>query len=221
MAIGTLLMCSAKEAPFPHPSYEPLHAHGSLVSTRFARTVSASKARYQGSADNSLHKASYGGRSCRAWYGNTGPCRSFCVSQVHRPVAAAMLRPRARPYDGGSARQVLLDASPLMRADMIARPPCPMEQQTRLISRQTAVHVKARDYRAQGVCRIILLFPLRYHLSINVPLMHGARSGLIRVCVVLFGKTREHAAMPLSPLGLLYPMMTADDDGRRGRRRSP
>ena len=183
MAIGTLLMCSAKEAPYPHPSYEPLHAHGSLVSTRFARTVSASKARYQGSADNSLHKASYGGRSCRAWYGNTGPCRSFCVSQVHRPVAAAMLRPSARPCDGGSARQVLLDASPWMRVDVIARPPW-LPNGPR--------GSKARNHRAQGICRIILLFPLRYHFSINVPLMHGARSGLIRVCVSFCSEKLEN-----------------------------
>ena len=36
MAIGTRWMCSAKEALWPHPSDEPLHAHGSLLSTRFA-----------------------------------------------------------------------------------------------------------------------------------------------------------------------------------------
>ena len=43
------------------------------------------------------------------------------VLQVYRPLAA-MVRPSARRSAGGSAKQMLLDASPWMRADLIARP---------------------------------------------------------------------------------------------------
>ena len=63
MAICPLWMCSAKEAPCPHPSYGPLHAHGCLVSTRFARTGQASPLSMIG----------------HTRYGNTTQCRS-CVA---------------------------------------------------------------------------------------------------------------------------------------------